>query len=363
MTIPAPSLDEARYRAHYLGADVAQCRFALMVLIAPMAPFLYFDHALLGFSPLFYQLAAARLAMVGYTLYLRRTLAGVTDARTLDLRMAVWALAGTAMSMGNNFTRPPEYFGHYITDVWLILMFYAAVPLPPRVQTPPVLLYAAASLAILFLHKRPPVPLYAYIVVLMTILSVWCGHLISARIHRYRRATLAAQIELEHQARTDPLTGAINRREFTRIATEELARHARLGKPLSVVMLDLDHFKSVNDRFGHAAGDAVLVEFTHRAQAALRGYDRLARTGGEEFCVLLPEAASDEARAIAERIRHTISATPIEVSGQATRVTTSAGVATIRPGEERIEDLLHRADTALYRAKHAGRDRVALAPA
>jgi diguanylate cyclase (GGDEF)-like protein len=275
--------------------------------------------------------------------------------------MLVWALLGTAMSMGNNFTRPPEYFGHYITDVWLILMFYAAVPLPPRVQMPPVLIYSATSLAILFLHKRAPMPLYTYIVVLMTILSVWCGHLISARIHRYRRATLAAQVELERQARTDPLTGAINRREFTRIAEEELARHARLGKPLSVVMLDLDHFKSVNDRHGHAAGDAVLVEFTHRAQAALRGYDRLARTGGEEFCVLLPEAAGDEARAIAERIRHAVSAAPIAAAGTVISVTTSAGVATTRTSEDRIEDLLQRADTALYEAKHAGRDRVAVA--
>lgn len=363
MTFPSTTVDEAQYRAPYLQADIAQCRFALLVLMAPMAPFVYFDHALLGFSPLFYQLASARAAMFLYTLYVWHRLPQVGDARTLDTQLVVWALASTAMSLANNFTRPPEYFGHYITDVWLILMFYAAVPLPPRVQTPPVLVYAAFALAVLFLHKRAPIPLYTYIVVLMTVLSVWCGHLISARIHRYRREMLVTRIELERQARTDPLTGAINRREFARIAGEELARHARLGKPLSVLMLDLDHFKSVNDRFGHSAGDAVLVEVTHRTQAVLRSYDRLARTGGEEFCILLPEASPDEAQAIAERVRSTLSAKPIDANGSSVTITTSIGIANAKVGELQIEGLMQRADAALYSAKNAGRNRVALASA
>lgn len=355
-------VDDARYRAHYFAGDVAQCRFALLVLLAPMAPFLYFDYLLLGISPVFYQLAVARTAMAVLTLWLWHDLRRLTDARSLDLRMVLWALAGAALSLGNNFTRPPEYFGHYITDVWLIMMFYAGVPLPPRVQAIPVLLYAGLSLLVLFAFKRPPLPLYAYTVVLMLFLSVWCGHLISTRIHRYRRDVLVAHLELERQARTDPLTGAFNRREFLRVAEEELVRHARVGKPISVLMLDLDNFKSINDRYGHATGDRVLIEFTDRAGATLRAYDRLARTGGEEFSVLLPEATEEEALAIAERMRNAIAATPFVERDHAIAVTTSVGVATVQPGEVKIDEVMQRADKALYAAKDSGRNCIEVAP-
>jgi diguanylate cyclase (GGDEF)-like protein len=123
------------------------------------------------------------------------------------------------------------------------------------------------------------------------------------------------------------------------------------------MMLDLDHFKLINDRFGHAAGDATLKEFAHRVGAELREIDCFSRWGGEEFCVLLPAAGSDEAHAAARRIVSTVAAQPFLQHADIIPVTVSIGVTELRSAAERLEDALNRADAALYKAKQAGRNR------
>lgn len=164
-------------------------------------------------------------------------------------------------------------------------------------------------------------------------------------------------------ALTDPLTGLYNRRYFERHLAAQIVRADALGKPLALAMLDLDHFKAVNDRHGHAAGDAVLREFGARLHAGLRSTDLAARLGGEEFALVIAAAAAEEAMRVVERIRGTIGGRPFAVGGEvgAIAVTASAGVA-MAQGEEPIASLLARADAALYEAKRAGRDQACLAP-
>jgi len=189
-----------------------------------------------------------------------------------------------------------------------------------------------------------------------------------------RLATARRILTLEHSlkqvieerrriAMTDALTGAHNRRYFMNHLRRELKRTRRFGGELSLLVFDLDHFKHINDRYGHAAGDAVLVEFVRRIQNVLpREYDWCARLGGEEFAVVLPQTGVPGAGVVAERIRRAVAAGPIGTIAGSIEVTVSVGVTGISVFADRdaatVEQILRRADDCLYASKRHGRDRV-----
>lgn len=173
--------------------------------------------------------------------------------------------------------------------------------------------------------------------------------------------------ELEHMASTDPLTRLYNRRVFLKWCEKELLRSQRSGVPFSLLMVDLDHFKRVNDNFGHQTGDEVLCAAVEMMQDSVRGIDVLCRWGGEEFAVLLPNAPREATRLVAERIRenvqkvtHLAARTPAQVE-EAFQLTVSIGASTYRDLDDGLAAMIQRADEALYRAKTAGRNRVLLA--
>lgn len=167
------------------------------------------------------------------------------------------------------------------------------------------------------------------------------------------------QAELSRQAFSDALTGLPNRRAFTARFDELLARARRQGEPLSLLVFDLDHFKQVNDRHGHAAGDAVLRHVATVVGAASRGEDIFARIGGEEFACLLPGLDGAAAAAVAERLRAQLAEVPALIGGQALNVTLSGGLATFPRDGDNWDRLFSEADARLYEAKQAGRNRVA----
>lgn len=164
--------------------------------------------------------------------------------------------------------------------------------------------------------------------------------------------------ELARASRRDALTGLPNRRAFDEELTREVSRATRSGGPVSLVVLDVDRFKAVNDGHGHGAGDAVLRGIGARLAAAVRSGDFVARIGGEEFALLLHGTELAGAIELAERVRVAVAASPIPAGAGALPVTASLGCAALAPGES-SESLLARADARLYEAKRAGRDRVA----
>lgn len=172
---------------------------------------------------------------------------------------------------------------------------------------------------------------------------------------------LAAREALRDQATRDSLTRLWNRSSILAMLQRELARGARESRPLGLVVMDLDRFKSVNDTYGHIAGDQVLVEAARRMLDAMRPYDAIGRYGGEEFLILLP--GCDDAQAVeqAERMRRVLAAEPVLLSGVSQLVTGSFGVTSAVPGPAAsAEHLIRRADAALYQAKGNGRNRVEL---
>ncbi|WP_005034142.1 GGDEF domain-containing protein [Holophaga foetida] len=165
------------------------------------------------------------------------------------------------------------------------------------------------------------------------------------------------EVELRVLATTDPLTGVYNRRRFLELGEYELAREARNGRGVSLLALDIDHFKRINDTYGHGVGDTTLVRFAQTCSTCLRGLDTIGRVGGEEFAVILPETRLEGACEVAERMREAVGNCRMSGPEGPFNITMSIGVAQLLEGEG-FDELAKRADAKLYAAKHAGRNRV-----
>lgn len=219
----------------------------------------------------------------------------------------------------------------------------------------------AARLAYTGLAVQPPEHLFAT--------DVWQGlilggaHIITMLMSLGFALMIVDQLaaELARQATLDELTGIGNRRIFYSRGEAELARCRRRNTPLSVLMIDLDRFKTINDTLGHAAGDATLRRFAALVEPHLRDYDFFARLGGEEFAALLPDTAEETALGIATRLRELAEDAHLPEPGFPVPTTASIGVAQLHPGEDGIDALMQRADRALYAAKSSGRNRVVAA--
>ena len=229
---------------------------------------------------------------------------------------------------------------------WLLCVGFAAFALSAVAGLADFALAGPASAAL-----RSPAGVKAHIVVSGLAGTLWAvGFLLAIGD--------ALRARLEHLATHDALTGALNRGAFMEIARLELAQSQRSGKAAALIMVDLDHFKSINDQYGHPAGDGALRSFASAAQGALRRSDFMGRYGGEEFIILLPGSDERGAMEAAERMRLGLACAPMPGAMGARRVTLSAGVAVASTGGFGLDGLIDRADRALYEAKKSGRDRV-----
>ncbi|MDX1738202.1 MAG: diguanylate cyclase [Alphaproteobacteria bacterium] len=181
-----------------------------------------------------------------------------------------------------------------------------------------------------------------------------------ARARNLRRLKTITE-ELQRLANTDVLTNVQTRRSFMEAAETEVGRSHRYGGPLSIIMLDADHFKNVNDTYGHAGGDDVLRFLSAACKEVVRDQDYVGRLGGEEFCICLPETGLEGATKVAERLRQNVEEATINLSdGQKVKVTLSIGVSVLQSKED-LDTVMRRSDEALYEAKEGGRNRVVVA--
>lgn len=181
-------------------------------------------------------------------------------------------------------------------------------------------------------------------------------HLLSQRLRQLELGR--ANDRLYELATTDALTGASNRRHFMAQLAHEFKRAQRYGHPLSVAMMDADHFKGVNDAYGHAVGDRVLISLTQMSRISIRSTDLFGRLGGEEFAFCMPNTTAEQARMVCERLRAEVEGHRVCVEEEEVAITVSVGVAELAPGCETPEELLNRADIAMYEAKELGRNKV-----
>jgi diguanylate cyclase (GGDEF)-like protein len=258
----------------------------------------------------------------------------------------VWTALRTAMESHRSIR---QEFGQAATWVVTAPMLAAAVMFLVRGLYP----YLPGSPLHRALDANPDwrVWLVLYFLVLAIALNFVLGYIVVMRLVR----------KLQHLSQHDGLTGLLNRRAIEYLLDREAQRLQRFGQPFAVMLVDIDHFKRINDRLGHPAGDAVLASVARTLESQAREVDRVARFGGEEFCVLLPFTLHEGAQQAGERLREAVRRTPVPWSDETISVTVSVGVAPASDPTEPLLTLLNRADQALYRAKADGRDRVVMA--
>ena len=342
-------IPDEQYRAYFQIQDRRQARLVVRVLMWSLLPLSFIDVLFHEFSVTSAVLLSMRALVLIFSWWFLKQLKVLGTAPVIDNYLFRWVVLVMLMQLISNALTPKDYFGHYMIDIWGCLMTFIVVPLPLKILRVPVVSFVIASL-LLMVFKHAPYYGYSLGVAMMLPASAVTGHAIANYVHRYRRKLLSAEQELERQASIDPVTGVANWREFMRIAEAELQRHTRLTKPMSMLVLDVADFKKINDEYGPETADIILVEVTRRIKRVMRSYDNLARYGSDEFCVLLPEAAANDAEKIAGRTRTTVVSMPVTVSGKEIKIDATIGVATMREGDN-VSALLHRAGDARGKGK------------
>lgn len=267
------------------------------------------------------------------------------------------ALAPVAAVAGNLYLNASgQSFASYAPEIYLVIVWTFSVSgLTLRHAMPSAL--ASTGLILGYTAQFQPAEAMPYLHLLWVGSALAFGLLSAYLLERSYREMFAQQNELERLATIDDLTGLWNQRHIRERLAREMDRTTRTGSPLSLIVLDIDHFKQINDRHGHIAGDAMLAKFGGLLRDHVRSIDIVGRAGGEEFLVVLPETELEPARGVAEKLCEAVRQNRF---GLDSHQTASFGVTRHRPGES-LNELIQRADQVMYRAKQAGRDRVAVA--
>jgi diguanylate cyclase (GGDEF)-like protein len=360
-----PSIGELEpaYREHFLKSDTEQAILGLRCVLVPAIFFALSDYLLVGLGLEFGLLVGVRSLVVTVTLGVIRYLRGPRGPADMDRVLLLWSLAGITSVFVMNSIRPASNTLQLGIQSLTLLAVYLVVPntLPSRLCMAAFVTVFAVTMYVTGHRQLDP---YSTMQIWATIiLTNVMGVAISSRFYTLRRQQFLGRVALERTrddlqtiATTDGLTGLLSRRRLLELGEQNLARAQRYERPLSVLALDLDHFKQVNDRFGHAAGDVVLVAVADVLRGQTRQHDLVGRTGGEELAVILPETGLEAAERLAQRIRLRIRELRPTSDGNEMSVTASLGAAQASPTDHSIQDLLKRADRALYSAKGRGRD-------
>lgn len=359
---------EGDYRRHFLAGDVGLMRVAVALGVVSLILYIGADYYFFRLSALFAGLATGRLLLMAGMIVLVRRLRREAQPARVDKLVFISTLCFTALATVNFASRPATVWQADVFGVLAVFMFYTLTPQPLLYRGLSGGIYTAAMLGVMVLTRDGLTQVERVGTVAGLLGANVIGALVSIQLNNYRRQQYRALWEeqrarqfLEHLATTDSLTGVMNRRSFIEAAENEVHRFRRYGRQFAVIIIDLDFFKRINDTHGHLAGDRALLAFTALVRRTQRATDLFGRLGGEEFGLLLPETCLADAAAVAERLRADCEANVIEVDGAQVRLTLSAGVAAVTREDASLDDLMRRADTALYRAKDGERNRVEVA--
>ncbi|HJR81967.1 MAG TPA: GGDEF domain-containing protein [Anaerolineales bacterium] len=358
---------EADYRAFYLKNDIEQTILSLSIAVISVLAMLRVDAVLFGDQPgILLGLAAYRGAFILITLLVMLAIRKTAKVRLYDRLALAWILLMILFFVLSSFTRPANYL---TTPFEIIIPFsiYVLSPLKIKQNFALALGFTVAALSVNYFFKTGIEPLVLNATTAAQIIVHALGLGSALQIQSYRRRSFKAYIQekdakemVAYLANIDPLTKSLTRRQFFNIAESEFLRYSRYRRPLSVLILDADSFKGINDTYGHHAGDVVLRSLSLVAMEQKRAQDTFGRLGGEEFGLLLPETTLEQARIVAERIRKAWEQTPTNMDGEPIHSTVSIGGAEAAPGDTYFEDILRRADRMLYKAKERGKNQVAM---
>jgi diguanylate cyclase (GGDEF)-like protein len=358
---------EPAYRKHFLITDVQNLTMVGWIYVAVMFVYVPIDFKSYGLDFAFWSLTMARVVVIVIGLWLINALNNTHSVKHFDRLLLLGSLFSCAFSLWVHFVRGNTNNYNLSITVILVMMSYILLPMPLSWRFWTAIPFSVLeSLLWLLLTKTDVLETFRNNLFGIILANV-TGLVVSIRFYTLRREQYKAQLEeqqarlkIERLATTDELTEVFNRRKWLEEANRSLARFLRSGQCFSVLYLDVDHFKLINDTHGHVNGDLVLKQFAQVVKQQVRELDVLGRFGGEEFVVLLPETQLELAKGIAGRIRASVEALNLELGAVKTQLTVSIGVTEVSLEDSKIEDVLHRADVALYQAKTLGRNRVAL---
>lgn len=307
------------------------------------------------------------LYRIGYALVTALALIGIRKTNHVsayDRLISMWVCVTIFFLLLLNFTRPPSFLN---TAFDILVPFAIYIFLPFKIVYGVILAlgFSAGSLYIDHFYKTGIDVLTWNTILTAQIISHALGFVSGLQIQSYRRRSFKAYMQekdtremVAYLANIDPLTKSLTRRHFFSIAEGEFQRFLRYHRQLSMLVVDADHFKNINDTYGHHAGDLVLRSLSLVILEQKRAQDTFGRLGGEEFGLLLPETNLEQARVVAERIQKKCDQTSTEVDDDMVSCTVSIGVTEVGPSDTSFEDVSRRADRMMYKAKEAGRNTV-----
>ena len=356
---------EGDYRVSNLQLDKAQSILSMIIASASIFVMLRVDMLLYKNRPdLFLLLTIYRGCFVLFTALVIFSINKTNKVRVFDRLILGWLSITIFCLLSFNFTRP----ANFLTTAFDIIVVFAIYLLSPLKFQINILLALTFSIGTLYIDHFmkvgvDPITLAAATAAQVVVQLLGLGS--ALQLHTYRRKAFKTYIEerdaremVAYLANIDPLTKSLTRRHFFNIAVSEFLRFTRYRRPLSVLVLDADEFKLINDAHGHHAGDIVLRSLSLVALEQKRAQDTFGRLGGEEFGLILPETTLEQAKVVAERIQKVWEQTPSNLDGVMIHSTVSVGVAEARVDDEAFDDVLKRADLRMYKAKQQGRNRV-----
>jgi diguanylate cyclase (GGDEF)-like protein len=356
---------EGDFRSSQLKSEIRQSiRYMSLVGISVLV-LLRVDAILFSDRPdLFMKMAAYRGGFVIVTILFGMVLRKIEKVRIYDRMIFGWMLFTILFLLLFNFTRP----ANYLTASFDVIVPFAIYMLSPLKIQSTIALAMGFSIGTLYIDhflKFGVDPIALQVAATAQVIVNVLGLLFALQLQTYRRKSFQAFIDekdakemVAYLANIDPLTKSLTRRHFFSYAESEFMRFKRYQRPMSVMVIDADHFKKINDTYGHHAGDLALRSLSLVAMDHKRTQDMFGRLGGEEFGLLLPETNLQQAFIVGERIQSIWAQTPVNLDGELIHSTVSIGVAEVSPDDKSFDDLLRRADKMLYKAKGTGRNKV-----
>jgi len=356
---------EGDYRVFNLQVDKAQSIISMIIAGVTIFGLLVVDAMLFKQRPdLFRWMLIYRGSFVLFTAIVIYTIVKIDKVRVFDRLVLGWLSVTLLYLLTSNFSRPANYLTTTF-DTIIIFAIYVLSPLKFKTNAILTLGFSIGTLYIDHFLKSGVDPVTLGVSTAAQVIVQLLGLGSASQLQTYRRKSFKAFMEerdakemVAYLANIDPLTKSLTRRHFFSIAESEFMRFARYRRPLSVLVIDVDDFKRVNDMYGHHAGDIVLRSFSLVALEQKRAQDTFGRLGGEEFGLILPETTLEQAKVVAERIHRMWEGTPSNLDGVMIQSTVSVGVAEAQATDKAFDDILRRADLRMYKAKEQGRNQV-----
>jgi len=356
---------EGDYRVFNLQIDKAQIILSMIIASISIFGLLMVDMVLFKNQPgMFQWMVIYRGGFILLTVLVILVLAKINKVRIFDRLILGWLALTIIFLLATNFTRPGNYLATPF-DIIIVFAIYVLSPLKLQTNSLLALGFSVGTLYIDLFMKTGVDPVALNVAIGAQVVVQVLGLGSALQIQTYRRKSFKAYIEekdakemVAYLANIDPLTKSLTRRHFFNIAESEFMRFTRYRRPLSVLVIDADSFKEINDTHGHHAGDIVLRSLSLVALEQKRAQDTFGRLGGEEFGLILPETGLEQAKIVADRIQTAWEKTPSIMDGMLIHSTVSVGVAEAGVDDKTFDDVLRRADLRMYKAKEQGRNQV-----